>query len=135
MAALPAHARELSGGRDAGAARRSGDAGRGHHRLRRRRPHVRALEGAFAEAASAKGLELACLVEDAVPYGLGGDPVRLREVLNHVLGNAVKFTSEGTVVLRASLAGAGPTEAVVRFDVTDTGIGVPPEAQYRQIRP
>ena len=93
------------------------------------------LEGAFAEAASAKGLELACLVEDAVPYGLGGDPVRLREVLNHVLGNAVKFTSEGTVVLRASLAGAGPTEAVVRFDVTDTGIGVPPEAQERLFRP
>jgi len=93
------------------------------------------VEGAFAEAASAKGLELACLVEDAVPYGLGGDPVRLREVLNHVLGNAVKFTSEGTVVLRASLAGAGPKEAVVRFDVTDTGIGVPPEAQERLFRP
>jgi PAS domain S-box-containing protein len=93
------------------------------------------LEGAFAEAASAKGLELACLVEDAVPYGLRGDPVRLREVLSHVLGNAVKFTSEGTVVLRASLAGAGPAEAVVRFDVTDTGIGVTPEAQERLFRP
>jgi PAS domain S-box-containing protein len=93
------------------------------------------LEGAFAETASAKGLELACLVEDPVPYGLGGDPVRLREVLSHVLGNAVKFTSEGTVVLRASLAGVGPTEAVVRFDVTDTGIGVPPEAQERLFRP
>jgi PAS domain S-box-containing protein len=93
------------------------------------------LEGAFAETAAAKGLELACLVEDAVPYGLGGDPVRLREVLGHVLGNAVKFTSEGTVVLRASLAGAGPAEAVVRFDVTDTGIGVPPEARERLFRP
>ena len=93
------------------------------------------LEGAFAETASAKGLELACLVEDPVPYGLGGDPVRLREVLSHVLGNAVKFTSEGTVVLRASLAGAGPAEAVVRFDVTDTGIGVPPEARERLFRP
>jgi len=93
------------------------------------------VEGGFAEAASAKGLELACLVEDPVPYGLRGDPVRLREVLNHVVGNAVKFTAEGTVVLRASLAGAGPTEAVVRFDVTDTGIGVPPEAQERLFRP
>jgi PAS domain S-box-containing protein len=93
------------------------------------------VEGAFAETASAKGLELACLVEDSVPYGLRGDAVRLREVLNHVLGNAVKFTSEGTVVLRASLAGSGPTEAVVRFDVTDTGIGVVPEAQERLFRP
>ena len=93
------------------------------------------VEGAFAETASAKGLELACLVEDPVPYGLSGDPVRLREVLNHLVGNAVKFTSEGTVVLRASLAGAGSTEAVVRFDVTDTGIGVLPEAQERLFRP
>ena len=93
------------------------------------------LEGGLAEEASAKGLELACLVEDAVPYGLRGDPVRLREVLAHLVGNAVKFTSEGTVVLRASLAGAGPTEAVVRFDVTDTGIGVAPEAQERLFRP
>ena len=93
------------------------------------------VEGATAEAASAKGLELACLVEDPVPYGLRGDPVRLREVLNHLVGNAVKFTSEGTVVLRASLAGAGPAEAVVRFDVTDTGIGVTPAAQERLFRP
>ena len=93
------------------------------------------VEGGLAEAAAAKGLELACLVEDPVPYGLRGDPVRLREVLNHLVGNAVKFTSEGTVVLRASLAGAGPTEAAVRFDVADTGIGVPPEAQGRLFRP
>jgi PAS domain S-box-containing protein len=93
------------------------------------------VEGAFAEAASDKGVELACLVEDAVPYGLRGDAMRLREVLSHVVGNAVKFTTEGTVVLRASLAGAGPGEAVVRFDVTDTGIGVSPEAQERLFRP
>jgi PAS domain S-box-containing protein len=93
------------------------------------------LEGAFAEAASAKGLELACLVEDPVPYGLRGDPVRLREVLSHVLGNAVKFTSEGTVVLRASLSGAGPTESIVRFEVTDTGIGIALEAQERLFQP
>jgi PAS domain S-box-containing protein len=64
------------------------------------------VEGAFAETASAKGLQLACLVEDSVPYGLRGDAVRVREVLSHFLSNAVKFTPEGTVVLRASLAGA-----------------------------
>ena len=93
------------------------------------------VEGAFAETASAKGLELACLVEDPVPYSLRGDAVRLREVLGHLVGNAVKFTSEGTVVLRASLAGAVPAEAVVRFDVIDTGIGVTPEAQERLFRP
>jgi PAS domain S-box-containing protein len=93
------------------------------------------VEGAFAETASAKGLQLACLVEDSVPYGLRGDPVRVREVLSHFLSNAVKFTSEGTVVLRASLAGASSTEAVLRFDVTDTGIGVPPEAKERLFQP
>ena len=93
------------------------------------------VEGAFAEAAAAKELELACLVEDGVPYGLRGDPVRVREALNHLMANAVKFTAEGTVVLRASLAGAGPTEAVVRFDVTDTGIGVAADAQARLFRP
>ena len=93
------------------------------------------VEGAFAESASVRGLQFACLVEDAVPYGLRGDPVRVREVLGHFLGNAVKFTAEGTVVLRVSLAGASSTEAVLRFDVTDTGIGVPPEAKDRLFQP
>jgi len=100
---------------------------------------VRALvgevEGSLAEAAAAQGLELACLVEDPVPYGLRGDPVRLREILSHLLGNAVRYTEAGTVVLRVALAGSGPTEAVVRFEVTDTGPGLPPDVQERLFRP
>ena len=76
--------------------------------------------------ASAKGIELRTEVSTDLPERLSGDPTRLRQVLVNLVGNAIKFTTEGEVVLRAA-----PTagEDAVRFSVTDTGIGIPLEVQ------
>jgi signal transduction histidine kinase/CheY-like chemotaxis protein len=82
---------------------------------------------ALAPRAHAKGLELACRVASDVPPALGGDPSRLRQVLVNLIGNAVKFTETGEVVVRVD---SGPVEGkrvLVTFTVSDTGIGIPQE--------
>jgi two-component system sensor histidine kinase/response regulator len=85
---------------------------------------VREVLGSFAEAAQAKGLELLCLIRHDVPNALSGDPGRLRQVLTNLVGNAVKFTEEGEVVLRVTLDEPSGDGVVVRFEVRDTGIGI-----------
>jgi len=92
---------------------------------------VREVLGSFAEAAQAKGLELLCLVRHDVPSALRGDPGRLRQVLTNLVGNAVKFTDEGEVVLRVTLGESDEDATVVRFEVRDTGIGIDTELQPR----
>src|SRR5262249_7159272 len=76
-----------------------------------------------------KGLELALAVESAVPERLLGDPRRLRQLLFNLVGNAIKFTERGEVVVRASVESAGEGECVLRVRVSDTGIGIPDELQ------
>ncbi|HJQ28119.1 MAG TPA: histidine kinase N-terminal 7TM domain-containing protein, partial [Rubrobacter sp.] len=83
----------------------------------------------FAERAQSKGLELASLIERNVPTYLRGDAGRVRQVLVNLLGNAIKFTEEGEVILRVSVAEDNEASAVVRFCVSDTGIGLTPEQQ------
>ena len=85
----------------------------------------------LAERAHNKGLELTHLISYEVPVALKGDPGRLSQVLTNLLGNAIKFTEEGEVVLRVWLAEDLPKEAVVRFSVTDTGIGMTEEQRSR----
>jgi signal transduction histidine kinase/ligand-binding sensor domain-containing protein/ActR/RegA family two-component response regulator len=75
--------------------------------------------------ASAKGLELRHTVDARVPRRVIGDSARIRQVLLNLLNNAVKFTLHGRVTLEAALAAAEPDGDVVRFSVTDTGIGIP----------
>jgi len=60
-----------------------------------------------------------------VPSLLRGDPGRLRQVLVNLGGNAVKFTSRGTMAIRAELERSDASSAAVRFSVADTGIGIP----------
>ncbi len=88
----------------------------------------------LSEQAAAKGLELVAMMHAHVPTAVRGDPGRLRQVLTNLVGNAIKFTDQGEVVVRVTLEEKSPDAApeprvLIRFDVTDTGIGIPPEAQ------
>ena len=85
----------------------------------------------LAVRASEKQLELICQTSAAIPARLCGDPVRVRQVLQNLIGNAVKFTEKGEVVTRAELLDADANEVVVRFEVRDTGIGIGEEGMSR----
>ena len=80
----------------------------------------------LATQAQAKELEIACITEHKIPRVLLGDPNRLRQVLVNLVGNAVKFTEQGEIVLRASLLEDHGSEVVIRFEVRDTGVGIDP---------
>jgi signal transduction histidine kinase/ActR/RegA family two-component response regulator len=89
----------------------------------------------LAEAAQRKDVELAHQIDRAVPVTVQGDARRLRQVLLNLVGNAVKFTTEGEVVVRARVAGESGRTVLVRFEVADTGIGVTPEQRGRLFVP
>lgn len=89
----------------------------------------------FAERAESKGLELTGLIHAAVPTGLRGDPGRLRQVLTNLVGNAIKFTERGDVTLQVYLEEEAEGAAVLRFEITDSGIGVTPETQQKIFKP
>ena len=80
---------------------------------------------ALALRAHKKGLELACDIAPEVPDVLVGDPARLRQVVVNLVGNAVKFTAAGEVVVRVRVDDAGGGAARLHVAVADTGIGVP----------
>ncbi len=82
--------------------------------------------GALAEN---KRLELTWQIDDAIPGRLRGDPDRYEQVLHHLLDNAVKFTSAGSVHLRILLDEETPSTVLLRTVVSDTGIGIPPDRQ------
>jgi signal transduction histidine kinase/CheY-like chemotaxis protein/HPt (histidine-containing phosphotransfer) domain-containing protein len=94
---------------------------------------VRDLLKPLALRAQAKELELLADIPTEVPDSLIGDPVRLRQVLLNLVGNALKFTDHGKIVLAVSLAGDCPQgedeELELILAVTDTGVGIPPEKQ------
>src|SRR5208282_3565204 len=85
----------------------------------------------LALQAQRKGLELACDVPPEVPDGLIGDPQRLQRIIINLVGNAVKFTERGEVVVRVAAESQSRKEAVLRVSVADTGIGIPPDKQKR----
>ena len=89
-----------------------------------------AERGVRASAAE-KGLELVCEVDPQLPMRLRGDPMRLRQVLVNLLGNAVKFSERGPVTLRVRQLGAHRGEVTLRFEVEDLGVGIAPEVQDR----
>jgi two-component system, sensor histidine kinase len=81
----------------------------------------------FAAKAQSKGLRLVPALDAGLPEMAVGDPVHLRQILWHLVGNAVKFTKEGQVELRASASTTDANQVAVTIEVRDTGIGIPPE--------
>ena len=78
----------------------------------------------LATRAHSKGLELAVLIPDEVRIGLSGDPGRLRQILTNLIGNAIKFTDQGEVVVRVACVEQSETSTLLRFSISDTGIGL-----------
>jgi len=89
----------------------------------------------LAARAADKKIELASDIAVDLPRHVCGDPGRLRQVLINLIGNAVKFTERGEVVVTVSRESDTPTEVVVRFEVSDTGIGMSEEAKEQLFRP
>ncbi|MGC4097627.1 MAG: response regulator [Nitrospira sp.] len=100
--------------------------------------------GLLGERAYAKGLELTSFVHSGVPTALRGDPGRLRQILMNLIGNAIKFTEHGEIIVTLSLAeeadevttaGSDSSCRTVRFEVSDTGIGITPDQQVKLFQP
>jgi len=81
----------------------------------------------LAVRASDTGLELICRIDPDVPVYLKGDPGRIRQIITNLAGNAIKFTHEGEVVISASCESEQDNLVKIRFEVRDTGIGIPEE--------
>jgi signal transduction histidine kinase/DNA-binding response OmpR family regulator len=79
--------------------------------------------------ADEKGLELLCEVAPEIPEVVKGDSTRLRQIIVNLVGNAIKFTSEGEVALRVQAQDKDDQDLILHFSVSDTGIGIPPEKQ------
>ena len=79
----------------------------------------------LANRAQERGLDLVCDVDGSVPVFANGDPVRLRQIVTNLLGNAIKYTEEGHVIVRARVVGADDAHFRLRIEVEDTGLGIP----------
>ena len=88
---------------------------------------VEEVTEAFSNLAYGKGLELACFVPADLPTALVGDPGRLRQILTNLIGNAIKFTECGEVGVRVQMIEQNVSSALMSFEVSDTGIGIPAE--------
>jgi len=85
----------------------------------------------FSHQAQFKGLDLSHRVDINIPFSLNGDPMHLRQILINLLGNAVKFTENGAIFLNCSQVQSDDERVKIRFEVIDTGIGIPHETQAR----
>jgi PAS domain S-box-containing protein len=96
---------------------------------------IRSAIEVFASSASAKNLHLRYSCDPRLPAAVMCDALRLKQILFNLLGNAIKFTAEGGIEMRAELLEEQPEVVVVRVTTTDTGIGIDEEAQARVFQP
>ena len=89
----------------------------------------------FTQRAASKGLKLEFRMAPEVPELLVGDPGRLRQILVNLIGNAVKFTSAGRIVVQVAVSRFGECDATLLFSVSDTGIGIPKDKQVVIFQP
>jgi PAS domain S-box-containing protein len=81
--------------------------------------------------AQEKGIEFICAIQPTFPTCLRGDPGRLRQILINLVGNAIKFTRQGEIILRADLVSESEHDVIIWFSVADTGIGIAEEKQEK----
>lgn len=90
---------------------------------------VRSVKEALAVKARDKGIDLRVKMDDDLPEAVKADPTRLTQILNNLVGNAVKFTKTGSVTIDLSVLKQSDSEAKIEFKVIDTGIGIPQDQQ------
>ncbi|MBB5440014.1 PAS domain S-box-containing protein [Pedobacter sp. AK017] len=88
---------------------------------------VRNIKNQFKSLAEAKGIVVKSFIDDDIPQRLIADPVRLGQILNNLISNAIKFTESGAVTITLSLVALTANKANVHFSVKDTGMGIPEE--------
>jgi len=96
---------------------------------------VREVADLWRKTTEQKGIDISWQVADNLPDKVVGDPTRIRQILMNLVGNAVKFTDQGHVLLRALLIRASQTSLLLRCEIEDTGIGIASEAQERLFQP
>ncbi|UCE59809.1 MAG: response regulator [Phycisphaerales bacterium] len=97
-------------------------------------PNVENVAGLLAHRATEKNLELICTISPEVPPRLRGDPARLRQVLVNLVGNAIKFTEQGEVVMSVEVESRRDENVTLLFSVCDTGVGIPADRLDRIFR-
>lgn len=95
---------------------------------------IKQIEFLQSPVAASKGLEMKSKISDAVPQRLLGDPARLQQILNNLIGNALKFTAEGSVTVSVDGEADGNGSFTTHISVTDTGIGIPKDQQGKLFR-
>ncbi|MBT5230271.1 MAG: response regulator [Methylococcales bacterium] len=93
------------------------------------RQSVQNVVSLFMPKADEQEIDLVCLIGDDVPADLIGDPTRIGQVLTNLIGNAIKFTEEGEVVVSIGVTQQDDNQIILRCEVSDTGVGIAPDAQ------
>ncbi|WP_215239154.1 hybrid sensor histidine kinase/response regulator [Dyadobacter helix] len=88
---------------------------------------IRNIKNQFKSLAEAKGIRIVSLIDDDIPTNIIADPIRLGQILNNLVSNAIKFTEKGEVALIVKLVALKYKKATINFKVKDTGMGIPEE--------